>query len=580
MKRQSYSMTAKKIIAGSLAAAMCFSGGIFAQNTVSKTEAAALTFGDVNGDEKINLLDAKYLLRLAVGIQTPTADEIVAGDMDFNKKLDLNDAKILLKVSVGIQELPDNGDEPTETPGQTSNPPKPVIPDNPDDPGDNPIVTPPSVQPSIQLPKVEPGEVVTGTAIQNVEGGLNGATFDAVNGIYTFTDENKAAKRGIHFSNPWAGRADLKQAVESVLPYYLEDASGNNRGIIKDNKLVSLDGKTVYGDITEKDGYLEVQDASSDAAQVITGTAVRWHEGMFPSVNTIDTASNYNPDYKELYATPDWTNGVSISFWCKYDWTRSYQSDASPMLVIKNSHGCDNNPGGQFSKTGHTGDFGIMVRLNGGVSFEGDETGNCFRTGNYIAGVDGEWNYYTVTFANDWVTVYINGQELVYTDVEIDKDLVGFFNNGFLTRYNPIYQVSKEEVGESDIRNYLKKGWISEQGQQLSVLDKECCVIGNDRYHNPEAVTIKKNSNGLKYDLLVDLLVKEDTEIWFGSTSETQCNCLTSQASTGVAEYSLKTGTQLANVTCYYSELTAPQVAANYEKECQDNAEKFELNKD
>ena len=244
------------------------------------------------------------------------------------------------------------------------------------------------------------------------------------------------------------------------------------------------------------------------------------------------------------------------------------------MLVIKNSHGCDTNPSGEFSKTGHTGDFALMVRLNGGVSFEGDETGNCFRSYNNIAGVNGEWNYYTVTFANDWITVYVNGQELVYTDVEIDKDIVGYFNNGFLTRYNPMYQVSKEEVGDSDIRNYLKKGWTSEQGASLSVLDKECCIIGNDRFAKPDAVTLKKNSK-IPFDLLVDLLVKEDTEIWFGSTSETQCNCLTSEANTGSAKYALQSGTQLADVTCYYKELAADEVSANYQKELAANAERL-----
>lgn len=588
MRNKKYSTTGKKLIAASLAAAMCFSGAAIANNTSAKTEAADISLGDLNDDGKINLNDAKICLKLSLGIGKATPEQTLAGDLTFDGKINLLDAKKLLEVALGISELPTNPNAGTTTePPKETNKPTPT-PYMPPEETSGSVITPQPVPTSIPLPTVEPGEVVTGTAIESVENGLNGATYDAVTGVYTFTDENKSAKRGIKFSNPWAGREDLKQTVISALPKYLKDAAGKVRGIIKDDKVVSIDGKTVYGDIVEKDGYIsvctvsgatvtvtdEAAEATGEIVEVMTGTAVEWNVGMLPIVNTIDTTATYNADYKEFYARPDWSNGVSISFWCKYDWASSDKSDGAPMLVIKNSNGCDTNPSGQFSKTGHTGDFAVMVRLNGGVSFEGDETGNCFQANNNIAGVNGEWNYYTVTFANDWITVYVNGQELVYNEVEIDKDKVGFFNNGFLTRYNPIYQVTKDEVGESDVRQYLKKGWTSEQGQALTTLDKECCIIGNDRYNKPDAVTLKKNQD-IPFDLLVDLLVKDKTEIWFGSTSETQCNCLTSKANTGVAEYSLQSGTQLTDVTCYYSELTASEVAANYAKEYAENEALF-----
>ena len=165
-----------------------------------------------------------------------------------------------------------------------------------------------------------------------------------------------------------------------------------------------------------------------------------------PVVDSIDSKVQYLSDYSELYAKPSWSNGVSLSFWCKYNWAVAGQSDAAPMLVIKNSSGCDNEAGGDFAKAGHTGDFAFMLRLNGGVSLEGDESGNCFKADNCVAGNDGEWNYYTVTFANDWITVYVNGQELVYYEVNMDKDEIGFFNNGFLTRYSPVYEIGRAHV--------------------------------------------------------------------------------------------------------------------------------------
>lgn len=327
----------------------------------------------------------------------------------------------------------------------------------------------------------------------------------------------------------------------------------------------------------KEDDNIEVTPVTSASAEVsgdavISGKSVKWTEGLMPTVKGINSKTEYLSDYAELYVKPKWTNGTSISFWCKYKWADSRMSDAAPMLVIKNSHGCDNQVGG-FAKEGHTGDFAVMMRLNGGVSLEGDESGNCFKADNSIAGKDGEWNYYTVTFANDWITVYVNGQELVYYDLEIDKDNIQFFNNGFLTRYSPVYEIKKSDV--NDVRNYLKNGWTSKTGEKLDVLDKECCLIGNGRYSNPDAVTIKKNSN-LTYDLLIDMLTKDTTEIWFGSSSETKCVCLTS-VNTGSSAYKVQTGTQLADVNCYDSELTAEEVSANYEKEYAANAAKFGL---
>lgn len=271
---------------------------------------------------------------------------------------------------------------------------------------------------SIPLPEVTPGDAVSGTAISKLsDEALNGAEYDAATGIYTFTDANKTAKRGIQFNNPWAGRTELRQTVEDALPSYLQDSDSKLLGVIKNGNLVSLDGKKVIGAIEDKDGYLEVKTATSsavtaDAAEVsessvITGTAVKWNESLMPVVDSIDSKVQYLSDYSELYAKPSWSNGVSLSFWCKYNWAVAGQSDAAPMLVIKNSSGCDNEAGGDFAKAGHTGDFAFMLRLNGGVSLEGDESGNCFKADNCVAGNDGEWNYYTVTFANDWITVYV-----------------------------------------------------------------------------------------------------------------------------------------------------------------------------
>ena len=78
---------------------------------------------------------------------------------------------------------------------------------------------------------------------------------------------------------------------------------------------------------------------------------------------------------------------------------------------------------------------------------------------------------------------------------------------------------------------------------------------------------------------MVDLLTKEDTQIWFGSSSDTKCVCLTSPKSTGSTEYKLQSGTQFTDVNCYDSELKPEEVSANYAKEYAANAERLGLTK-
>lgn len=591
MSLKEYSKKSKKVVAMTMAATMCLSAGVFATNSSTEAESTAVR-GDLNSNGKVDLEDTLQALKIAIGIEEVDEAVKAIADVDSDGNVTLNDVMFVLKNALGIAELPEATDKPAQTPGNIFTPAP-----NTEEPV--PVITQTPAPTSIPLDKVEPGTAVTGTAINSVEDGLNGAEYDEEKGIYTFTDANKTAKRGIKFTNPWAGKTSLNQTVEEALPSFLIGSDKTNYGLIQGNDLIALNGKDKIGTLEVKgkdkdeDGNdidiieaklfnvtseaVTAEAVTSEAAEVVTGTSVTWHVGLMPVVNGIDTKLVYLEDYAALYAKPTWTNGVSISFWAKYDWATNIKSDSAPFLVIKNSNGCDNRGDGGTEKENHTGDFALMVKLDGSVSMEGDESGNCFKADNYIAGTSGEWNYYTVTFANDWITVYVNGQELVYNSLNIDKDDIGYFNNGFLTRYNPVYEVEKSSV--TDIRNYLKKGWLSKTGTALEVLDKECCIIGNSRYKNPDAVTIKKNSNGLYYDLLVDLITKETTEIWFGSTSETNCVCLTSAKGPGSAEYKVSSGTQLAAVNCYDSELKADEVAANYEKEYAENAEKFGLTK-
>jgi hypothetical protein len=65
-------------------------------------EAGAVTFGDVNGDKKVNVADATLLLRAAVGLVTLNADQKKAGDVNGDGKLNVSDATLALRFAVGL----------------------------------------------------------------------------------------------------------------------------------------------------------------------------------------------------------------------------------------------------------------------------------------------------------------------------------------------------------------------------------------------------------------------------------------------------------------------------------------------
>lgn len=66
-------------------------------------EVRPTSMGDVNGDGKVNLNDAKLVLKVAVGIDIGGVKFYKAlADIDNSGKIDLNDAKIVLRMAVGI----------------------------------------------------------------------------------------------------------------------------------------------------------------------------------------------------------------------------------------------------------------------------------------------------------------------------------------------------------------------------------------------------------------------------------------------------------------------------------------------
>jgi len=58
--------------------------------------------GDVNGDGKINTLDAMMTLRAAVGIESLDAIQTIRADIDANGKINTMDAMMILRRAVGL----------------------------------------------------------------------------------------------------------------------------------------------------------------------------------------------------------------------------------------------------------------------------------------------------------------------------------------------------------------------------------------------------------------------------------------------------------------------------------------------
>jgi len=59
--------------------------------------------GDINGDERVDVLDARLCLQIANGTMTGTAEQRSAADVDGDGDVDIDDAVILSEYVVGIR---------------------------------------------------------------------------------------------------------------------------------------------------------------------------------------------------------------------------------------------------------------------------------------------------------------------------------------------------------------------------------------------------------------------------------------------------------------------------------------------
>lgn len=502
MKNKLLAGVSKKAVAVLLSASMMVPGVMAYADDAQ--EDAVLYYGDVDQNGEVTADDALSILKHVVKLQS-IEDELalILADMTGDGEISAEDALQALKVVVKLVEQtvyeaptpdPIETPDPTETPAPVETPAPTATPDPTEtpDPTPTPVPTIPAYMKPKEIPFVEPGTPYAGTAAEVME--LNGATLSE-DGIIEFTDTNAANEKGVQMTNPLAGRSDLRETVEEALAGQPD----------------------IYTSLTELQ------------------------------------KSNFDPS--ATYPRPVWKKGASISFWAKADWANGIRPDAAPILVIHDSTDVLTAAGEVNQRCEKN--FAFMLRLNGGMTFEsGNTPKNSLRGVSYLAGENNTWNYYTVTFSNDWICVYVNGQENVFKSVVLLKDQgTKFFNDGFLTRYNTIGAPTQEDV-DNDIRGYITASGGFRNGEG----DKEFGIIGNGRYANPNAVSIAGGSGS---PLLMDYITGDDTEIWIGGLPNTK-RLSVDISPLGVARYQLNSGTQVADVMTYDKELTAEEVSANY----------------
>jgi len=124
----------KKVLYTIMTAAMI---GMTASQPAGMTEtfaSEAYAKGDVNGDGKINLMDAQLTLKAALGITKLASEAENAADADDDGKTNLKDAQLILKAALGIIKLdntnvPDNATDAPATEQPSDN--KPTVTENP-----------------------------------------------------------------------------------------------------------------------------------------------------------------------------------------------------------------------------------------------------------------------------------------------------------------------------------------------------------------------------------------------------------------------------------------------------------------
>lgn len=472
----------------------------------------SIAYGDVNKDGYDDAQDALLVLKHAAKLSLLSDDIIGVADVNADTLIDAQDALwILKKAAKLINTYPAEDAQPTED--ITTKPSddvtiEPTQPQKTDVPTDTPkpVITPipttvptptPTPKPTQSIPDVSEDDVVKGTPVEIKK--LHGAEYDENERMITFTDENKEDRTGVEIVNPIQGNEKMVDNYS-----YLYDLE--QEGLL--NVFHLSYSKLGWGRDTEKlpvpeDQLAEKPDRTDDNRT--------WYRAAMDEV---------------FYPVPRNRQGYSMSFWAK----TNKEQDNGAVIVFANA----------------TQTVSISITATAKYT-DASNSENFFSTQQNLLEPDftvGEWHYYTVTFANDWICIYVDGVEIPYDSVELSRKKMRAFNNGFLTRYNAAVTWEEEDF-ENDWRGYLDKQHGS-RNEYYTITSDDYTVFGNGRYRGLGAVE----------RLMLTFMTGKTTKVYIGGADV--------EAGAGAAKYQFESGTKVAQVEYYLDELTAENARANY----------------
>lgn len=537
--------TGRKTIASVLALSMILSGtayamtGTKAEDTSKEEEKVTFMSGDVNLDGRVDLVDAQQTLKASLKLMKLEGVGAYAADVNGDDQITLKDAQLILKHALKLQTLPSKeppvtSEEPEASgaPGASAAPAS-AAPASEAPASKAPIIIPtiPPVivktekpKPSLNPVAADPANVVTSQALEVKK--LNGAQKSDDGNTIVLGDISTAAGaavRGVELVNPFAGRNDLRQTPQ--------EATRLSSSAVDPSYTKPTVWELTGGSILAQDDY----DFHAADPRVYVGAD-----------DKTGAATNYKPDEVD-YTIPKWTNGVTLSFWLK----ANTETEADNTIVFENQ------------------DFILNIRMNGTVNFDEkiSSENKLQMTSSRSQGKNGEWAYYTVTIANDWIEVYVNGQKNLYNTVTMSRKGISQFNDGFLTRYNPVGDIFDEDMAQDENGNwYTTKDHDYVRGYYYTTLGitNQCAWYFNEEkgkymFHDNFSTFGNCRFRGASTGapLIMDLLTDKSTKMYIaGSDSETTSDTESLRT--------LLKDTNISDLKVYERELTDEQVAACY----------------
>ncbi len=287
---------------------------------------------------------------------------------------------------------------------------------------------------------------------------------------------------------------------------------------------------------------------------------------------------------------PVWTKGASIGFWFKPSQEVIDSSNTDTPIPIMTMYATN-----KFAFEMEADGSLCFVDLNN-AAWDGNRRlqanqwcHNTFMTKGDSSKVKADaWNYYTITFANDWIQVYINGEELIYTVSGLRRSGMREFNGGFMSKYNPVGLMLE---GDDDPNDYIKNNGAGTDkygnygGITLKMQTYDEYANTNEQTDNDDAsiratgvyvdgyyAQKEVEEDNYQYTLLLDALTTSGAKFYMGGVPTALIKALgwgiegSATRRIRYTDHLVPEGIQFADVRFFEDDLTAAQAREAYEK--------------